>query len=81
MEEKYVALFQNTESWNDYKRTCYPNIAPTDGSGYLPVRLLYSGAERASNPNIPSPSQAPKRNANDPKTPLSTDGKACKGQA
>lgn len=80
MEEKYVSLFQTTESWNDYKRTCYPNVTPTDGSKTLPARLLYSGAERSANPNIPSPSQAPKRNANDPKTPTSTDGSVCKGQ-
>jgi hypothetical protein len=80
MQEKYIALFQNIEVWNDYKRTCYPNLTPTDGSNTIPARLLYSGAERSSNPNIPSPSQAPKRNANDPKTPTSTDGSVCKGQ-
>ncbi len=80
MQEKYVSLFQNMEVWNDYKRTCYPNLVPTDGSNYVPARLLYSGSERAANPNIPSPSQAPRRNANDPKTPKSTDGTACKGQ-
>ncbi len=80
MQEKYVSLFQSIEVWNDYKRTCYPNLTPTDGSNFLPARLLYSGTERASNPNIPSPSQAPRRNANDPKTPTSTDGTACKGQ-
>lgn len=80
MKEKYVSLFQNIEVWNDYKRTCYPNLIPTDGSKTIPARLLYSGSERAANPNIPSPSQAPKRNANDPKTATSTDGSICKGQ-
>jgi hypothetical protein len=32
MEEKYVALFQNTEVWNDYRRTCYPNLTPASGT-------------------------------------------------
>ena len=80
MQEKYVTLFQNPEAWNDYKRTCYPNLTPADGSNTLMARLPYPGTERSTNPNIPSPSQAQKRNPNDPKTATSTDGTACKGQ-
>jgi hypothetical protein len=80
MEEKYVALFQNLESWNDYKRTCYPNLPPADGSDYLPARLLYGTAERNANPNIPPPSAQPLRNANDPPTPTDPLGNACLGQ-
>jgi starch-binding outer membrane protein, SusD/RagB family len=79
MEEKYVSLFQNVEVWNDYKRTCYPNLAPVTGTT-IPARFLYSSSERNANPNIPSPSQQPKRNTNDPRTTTSTDGSACKGQ-
>jgi hypothetical protein len=80
MQEKYVALFQNIESWNDYKRTCYPNVTPVDGSNYVPARLLYGTAERNANPNIPSPSQQLRRNANDPKTATAPDGSGCRGQ-
>jgi hypothetical protein len=78
MEEKYVALFQNTEVWNDYKRTCYPNLVPAAGSS-IPARLVYGTDERRANPNIPSPSQQPKRNQDDPPTATSTDGSACLG--
>ena len=78
MEEKYVALFQNTEVWNDYRRTCYPNLAPADGS-FIPARLVYGTDERRANPNIPSPSQQPKRNQLDPATPTAIDGSACLG--
>lgn len=78
MEEKYVALFQNTESWNDYKRTCYPNLVPAVGSS-IPARLVYGTDERRANPNIPSPSQQPKRNQNDPANATSTDGSRCLG--
>ncbi|MFN8666449.1 MAG: SusD/RagB family nutrient-binding outer membrane lipoprotein [Gemmatimonadaceae bacterium] len=79
MEEKYVSLFQNVEVWNDYKRTCYPNLTPVTGTT-IPARFLYGASERNSNPNIPSPSQQPRRNTNDPRTTTSTDGSACKGQ-
>lgn len=79
MEEKYVSLFQNVEVWNDYKRTCYPNLTPVSGTT-IPARFLYGASERNSNPNIPSPSQQPRRNTNDPRTATSTDGSACKGQ-
>jgi starch-binding outer membrane protein, SusD/RagB family len=80
MEEKYVALFQNTEVWNDYRRTCYPNLTPAAGS-VIPARLVYGTDERRANPNIPSPSQQPKRNQLDPATTTSTDGSSCRGTA
>lgn len=80
MEEKYVALFQNTEVWNDYRRTCYPNLTPAAGTS-IPARLLYGTDERRANPNIPSPSQQPKRNQLDPATTTSTDGSKCLGTA
>ena len=80
MEEKYVALFQNTEVWNDYRRTCHPNLVPAAGS-FIPARLVYGTDERRANPNIPSPSQQPKRNQDDPPTTSSTDGSRCLGTA
>ena len=78
MEEKYVALFQNTEVWNDYRRTCYPNLTPAAGSS-IPARLVYGTDERRANPNIPSPSQQPKRNQLDPATATAIDGSKCLG--
>jgi len=68
MTEKYIALLQNIETWNDYKRTCIPNLTPVNNSqgGVIPGRLLYPLQERQTNPNIPLPSQQPARNWNDP---------------
>jgi len=80
MEEKYIALFQNTEVWNDYRRTCYPNLTPAAGA-VIPARLVYGTDERRANPNIPSPSQQPKRNQDDPPTALAIDGTKCLGTA
>jgi hypothetical protein len=80
MEEKYVALFQNTEVWNDYRRTCYPNLSPAAGSA-IPARLVYGTDERRANPNIPTPSQQPKRNQDDPATANAIDGTRCLGTA
>ena len=78
MEEKYVALFQNTEVWNDYRRTCYPNLTPAAGN-FIPARLVYGTDERRANSNIPSPSQQPKRNQDDPATATALDGSRCLG--
>jgi hypothetical protein len=68
MNEKYIVLFENIEVWNDYKRTCFPNITPlvtTDG-GLIPGRLLYPAGERQTNPNIPAVNDQADRNWNDP---------------
>ena len=48
MNEKYITLFQNVETWNDYKRTCIPALTPTAGgvNGVIPGRLLYPVGER-----------------------------------
>ena len=61
MLEKYVALFQNIEVWNDYKRTCFPNLTPVPdadfGHGFgdeIPGRLFYGSTEMNANPNTPS---------------------------
>lgn len=66
MEEKYIALFQNPEVWNDYKRTCLPDLTPAAGAAEVPGRFLYGSGERNVNPNIPAPADQPARNDNDP---------------
>ena len=68
MTEKYIVLFQNIETWNDYKRTCIPNLTPINNTagGVIPGRLLYPLQERNTNPNVPLPGQQPPRNWNDP---------------
>lgn len=65
MIEKYIALFQNAEVWNDYKRTCMPLLTPASGNAVI-GRVLYGDNERNANPNIPAPAQQPERNDNDP---------------
>jgi hypothetical protein len=64
MTEKYIALFQNMEVWNDYKRTCLPALTPATGASQIPVRLVYPLSERTANPSISGP--GPARNWNDP---------------
>ena len=67
MTEKYIALFQNIEVWNDWKRTCLPALTPAQGAvGGIPGRILYAQSERNTNTNIPLPSAQPARNWNDP---------------
>jgi len=77
MTEKYVALFQNIEVWNDYRRTCRPALTPYNtGSvnpqwrGKIPGRLFYSGTEMNVNSHIPDPGTQIAtngfRNPNDP---------------
>jgi hypothetical protein len=83
LEEKYIALFQNYEVYNDWKRTCYPNLTPSTqaAGGNIPARFTYPVAERSSNPdNIPDAGAQPRRNTNDPVTATSADGTACIGQ-
>ncbi len=69
MTEKYIALFQNMESWNDYKRTCLPTLAPALGRSVAPGRIPYGYTELQTNANAeadPGPSLITGRNANDP---------------
>lgn len=72
MEEKYIDLFLNIESFNDYKRTCLPYIAPAPPNttsatprDAIPGRLPYGLSEVNSNPNTPKVS-GNGYNANDP---------------
>jgi SusD family. len=64
MQEKYITLFQNIESWNDYKRTCIPALNPASGKPEIPGRLPYATSELQTNPNTPTTN--PARNWNDP---------------
>ncbi len=59
MLEKWVSLFQNIETINDYRRTCIPDLTPsTNSQGFanVPGRLFYPQTERNANQNIPDPS-------------------------
>ena len=83
LTEKYIGLFQNYEVFNDWKRTCFPNLLPATQAyqGNVPARFTYPVAERTSNPeNIPAAGDQPRRNTNDPVTATSADGTACNAQ-
>lgn len=72
MMEKYIELFGNLETWNDYKRTCIPALTPVPagpiGGGKIPGRFYYGVTENSTNPLIPSVAEqaASMWNANDP---------------
>jgi hypothetical protein len=84
--EEYIADFQNMEAWNLYKRTCTPNLLPTNPSaavthGKIPARFPYDAAERNTNTNIPPLGSQPVRNQVNPaKTTSDGTGAACLGQ-
>lgn len=82
LTEKYIAMFQSIEAWNDYKRTCTPNIPPVVAAEKIPARFYYDDEEQQTNPsNIPLPSAQPTRNQNDPPNTVSDGtGQACLGQ-
>ena len=79
--EKYIVNFQlGEESWNDYKRTCTPNLAPTAAGLAIPGRLYYDASERNTDTNIPLPNTGVNglRNKNDPPNATSDGtGAAC----
>jgi hypothetical protein len=57
MTEKYIAMFENVEVWNDYKRTCIPALRAFPSAAFgdeIPGRFYYGSGEEASNPNTPS---------------------------
>ncbi len=85
MNEKYIALFQNPETWSDYKRTCTPNLranpTATAPNTTIPMRFYYDANERQTNPNIPVPSAQPVRNYVDGAVaPTPYSGGACLAQ-
>jgi hypothetical protein len=52
MTEKYIRLFQNPETWSDYRRTCIPALVPAPGSTFIPARMVYPLSERNANSSI-----------------------------
>jgi hypothetical protein len=80
LTEKYIAEFQNIEAYNDYKRTCFPNITPTVPGLIVPARFFYDTSERQTDTSIPGPGAQPTRNANDPANSTDDFGVDCKGQ-
>lgn len=80
LTEKYIAMFQNIEAYNDYKRTCFPNLTPTVAGLKIPARFPYDTQERLTNSNIPGLQEQPTRNANDPPNATDPFGNACLGQ-
>jgi hypothetical protein len=84
LTEKYIIDFQlGEEAWNDYKRTCTPNLVPTAVGQPIPGRLYYDASEQNTDTNIPAPNTGVNglRNKNDPANATSDGtGAACKGQ-
>jgi hypothetical protein len=84
LTEKYIADFQlGEEAWNDYKRTCTPNLVPTAAGLPIPGRLYYDATEANTDTNIPDPNTGVNglRNKNDPANTISDGtGAACLGQ-
>ena len=82
--EKYIVDFQlGEEAWNDYKRTCTPNLVPTANGLPIPGRLYYDATEANTDTNIPDPNTGVNglRNKNDPANATSDGtGAACLGQ-
>jgi len=82
--EKYIVDFQlGEEAWNDYKRTCTPNLVPTAAGLPIPGRLYYDATEANTDTNIPDPGVGVNglRNKNDPVNTVSDGtGAACLGQ-
>lgn len=68
MTEKYIALFQNIETWNDIKRTCIPSLKPALGRSAVPGRIPYGITELQTNTNAATdpPTLITGRNPNDP---------------
>jgi hypothetical protein len=84
LTEKYIVDFQlGEEAWNDYKRTCTPNLVPTANGEPIPGRLYYDATEESTDTNIPPPNTGVNglRNKNDPANTVSDGtGAPCLGQ-
>lgn len=48
MEQKYIAMFTQSESWTDWRRTGFPTLTPITGS-QVPRRFPYPQSERNRN--------------------------------
>ncbi len=52
LEQKYIANYLQPESWNDWRRTGYPDLTPNPGAVTpIPRRYIYPTNERQYNPN------------------------------
>lgn len=94
LREKYIHDFFNPEVWDDYLRTCYPNVVMTPqmqsagGSAlpYVPARLPVGYTEQTANAtNVPPTVNGQPMNGNNAanlNTPKTVDptGAACLGQ-
>lgn len=78
--EKYIATFQSSEGWHDYKRTCFPNLVPRAAGANITARMFYDTNERNTNSSIPPADEQPARNDNDPANATDPFGNACLGQ-
>jgi hypothetical protein len=77
LTERYIALFQTYEPYEQYKRTCFPNLTPAVASGRIPARLYYDTSEQQTNTSIPAAGAQPLRNDNDPVNGTDPFGAAC----
>jgi hypothetical protein len=77
LEEKYVSLFQNSEVWYDYRRTCTPNLPLLNGAQRIPGRFIYGSDERNANSNVPTPNAAPIYNTQTPRPTTDVSGATC----
>jgi len=68
MREKYISMFQNVETWSDWRRTCLPALTPARNRAAVPGRLYYGETEEQTNSNFPTTPQNlfTVRNWNDP---------------
>ena len=81
LTEKYIALYQTIEPFNDYKRTCFPNLASNVEGQIIPARLFYDVSEVQTNTSLKKANEQPRRNANDPANAVDdVTGQACTGQ-
>ena len=57
LTEQYIVTFQlGEEAFNNYNRTCFPNLVPTGAvPGPIPGRFYYDASERQTDTSIPAP--------------------------
>jgi starch-binding outer membrane protein, SusD/RagB family len=85
LTEKYIASFELAEeAFNDYNRTCFPNLVPTGAQpGPIPARFYYDASERQTDTNIPQPGTGVNilKNPDNPPNAISDGtGAVCLGQ-
>ena len=83
LREKFIQPLPNMEQWNDYLRTCYPNIAVPRlaALGYVPARLPVAADELTANgANVPTQPDGNPGNPNNFKNSVAIDGAPCYGR-